>query len=144
MRKGSDLTEEQKKAQTTYLLAIVLTAAVVAVVSAVTMDPFAVLASIVIMTMFSYLVARNTIKKYPPMELTDEMYLDVNGKAAQKAMYLILAPAGLIGAVLIYAEDYWDWAVPVGAALMCVFILYLVAFSIIQHFMIKGRTCDEE
>ena len=144
MRKNPDLTGEQKKAQTAYLAAIVLTAVVVAVVSAVTMDPFAVLASIVIMTIFSSLVARKTIKKYPPTELTDEMYLDVNGKAAQKAMYIILAPAGLIGAVLIYADKYWEWAVPVGATLMCVFMLYLVAFSVIQHMMIKGRTGNEE
>jgi len=79
-------------------------------------------------------------KKYPMVEMTDEMMIHVRNSAAMLTLQIVVIGGGLVGAVLIFMGDKWAWAETVGWTLCAVLFISIAILLITQQIMIWRRS----
>jgi len=79
-------------------------------------------------------------KKYPMVEMTDEMMISIRDSAAMLTLQIVAIGGGIVGAALVFLRDEWSWAGPVGWTLCAVLLISMAILMMTQQFMIRKRS----
>ena len=79
-------------------------------------------------------------KKYPMVEMTDEMMIRIRDSAAMITLQIVVVGGGVLGVILVFLSDKWGWAGPVGWTLCAMLMITITVLIITQQAMIWKRS----